>query len=291
MEVQFGEGCVPIDGSIILHAAVNEADAAVEIWFVVVGVGPEWPGKGDGKEDGLVFGERGCGMMEIVLAGSLAAIDTETELYDVEIDLHDAAFAPEQFNQDHIVGLHHFAEKGAAVGKETVFCGLLADAAATTQGTATLIHTISHTETLKQKATAVGKEFDVFGAVDGTDQIGGDGLKGDKTITFALTDGIGSTAVLTRSMNHQGGDDRGKELAINHLNQRDEPKGKDEPSQDAQKKNRTRTTPKQKCENAKRKEYKETPSASKKPPTAAYWGRYFRTQKSKHHAWCINKLG
>ena len=151
---------------------MDEADAAVEIGFVVVGIGAEGPGKGDGKEDGLVLGEGGGGMVEIVLAGSLAAIDAGAELYDVEVDLHDAAFAPEQFNQDHIVGLNQFAEKDAAVGKETVFGGLLADAAAATQGTALLIGEVSLTEALEQEAAAIGIEFDVFGAVDSTDQEG-----------------------------------------------------------------------------------------------------------------------
>ena len=172
MEVQLGEGCVPIDGRIILQAAVNDVDESVEIGFVVAGVCTEGPGKAGSKEDGLMLGEGGGGMVEIVLAGSLAAIDAGAELYDVEVDLHDAAFAPEQLNQDHIVGLHHFTEKVAAVGEETVFGGLLADAAAATQGAALLIGKVSLTKASEPKAAAIGKEFAVFGAVDSTDQEG-----------------------------------------------------------------------------------------------------------------------
>jgi hypothetical protein len=223
LEVQLGEGCVPIDGRIILQAAVNDVDESVEIGFVVAGVCTEGPGKAGSKEDGLVLGEGGGGMVEIVLAGSLAAIDAGAELYDVEVDLHDAAFAPEQFNQDHIVGLHHFTEKVAAVGEETVFGGLLADAAAATQGAAILIGKVSLTETSEPKAAAIGKEFAVFGAVDSTDQVGGDGLEGDKMIAVAQTGVVGIAAVLKRAMNHQGSDERGKEPAIDHLNQRQEP--------------------------------------------------------------------
>jgi len=100
---------------------------------------------------------------------------------------------------------------------------LLADAAATTQGTAILIGKVSLTEALEQEAAAIGIEFDVFGAVDSTDQEGGDGLEGNKTIAVAQTDVVGIAAVLKRAMNHQGSDERGKEPAIDHLNQRQQP--------------------------------------------------------------------
>jgi hypothetical protein len=85
---------VEVNLAIVAHAVLNGRCTATEVARGMSGIAPQRSRKAGCEECGLALGEVFGGVVEIVLAGSLAAIDAIAKLNDVEIALHDAFFAP-----------------------------------------------------------------------------------------------------------------------------------------------------------------------------------------------------
>src|ERR1700756_3228858 len=83
-------------------------------------------------------------MAEIALCTSIDAIGADARFRDVEIHFHDAALAPEVFDQEREIRLERLAHIAAALDQEDVLRGLLADRrTATDAAGARCVHTPS----------------------------------------------------------------------------------------------------------------------------------------------------
>ena len=105
----------------------------------------------------------------------LGSIGADACFCDVQIDFHDAAFAPDGFDQKCEIHFRHFAEvtgPATALPEKYIFGGLLADGRSAAYPPAAFVALKGLFDGFAVKSV-MAAEFAIFGGYDGTHQIGG----------------------------------------------------------------------------------------------------------------------
>ena len=199
-------------------------------WVSLMGIGRPRPGQRGYQQGGLHVGKTIGRMAEVVPAGGLAALDAVAKLYDVKVTLHDAFLTPQQFYQQHIIGLHYFTQQRATMREEAIFGRLLRNGAAATQGGGFLVMIIRIIETVEHEAPAMVKKPPIFAYIGHAYQVGRNIFYGYQK-SAEPDPPLGISQPLKTAMDHQRSNGRVEKLAKNHLHQGPRPQTQNNPHQ------------------------------------------------------------
>lgn len=114
------------------------------------------------QQSRLTFGQSLRRLAEIVLRGSLDAIDAVPELDDIEINLHYSFLAPKGFNQYGLVCFQSLSYIISSVPEKDILCGLLAYCACSARSSAASLGVFPCTLYLFEVETLMMSETIVF---------------------------------------------------------------------------------------------------------------------------------
>lgn len=173
-------------------------------------------GEADGKKSGFATSEVFGRMVEIMLCGGFAAIDTIAEFDDIQVALHNAALAPNLLYESGVVSLKCLTPHFARMREEAVFGGLLAYGAGTGLFASTFVFEIDGLHAVDEEAMMIHVETAILGDGNRIDEMGRYVVEAD-IVAFKNNRAVGVFDLLEEALHHEGGDRGIEDRAEKHL--------------------------------------------------------------------------